>query len=455
MYFKSGLTNNNRYTKHYYAGTKRICATIGTGDFHNIFGVDGFTLSAGGKDYAEKMKQIELARRLEVKKRGVPPGLPTQKGKTAEPEYYGSGYPELVLGDYSVPEGWPGPKAEASNNTPGVPLQFDDPVGNNDAHAGAGFVTDHQQENDHFYFHSDHLGSTSYLTDHDGNVSQFVCYTPYGETLVDEHLTDIDSILHNGTYRTRYLFNGKEMDSETGLYYYGARYYEPKHAFWYGVDPLTEKYPFNSAFVYCNGNPIRFADPTGEGPDERIAAAQNQLGIPYKQENNNPPKFLRTADTDEALAYMDCSEFVCRVMAADGLTDGVKYKISSSLLELFQGEDYEQSEIPQPGDFIAWNGHVALVESYDSEKEQVTVLHATSYEKKDKTKVESSVRETYSLSYYKNKKAIFVHPKNENKSIKESFRELVQSIRELKKEFQELRNTIQKLKNDEATQESS
>ena len=37
------------------------------------------------------------------------------------------------------------------------------------------------------------IGSTSYLTDHDGNVSQFVCYTPYGETLVDEHLTGVDS----------------------------------------------------------------------------------------------------------------------------------------------------------------------------------------------------------------------------------------------------------------------
>ena len=114
------------------------------------------------------------------------------------------------------------------------------------------------------HFHSDHLGSTSYLTDNDGNVSQFVCYTPYGETLVDEHLTDIDSILHNGTYRTKYLFNGKELDNETHLYYYGARYFEPNIALWYGVDPLTEKYPFNSAYVYCNANPVKYVDPDGE-----------------------------------------------------------------------------------------------------------------------------------------------------------------------------------------------
>ena len=262
------------------------------------------------------------------------------------------------------------------------------------------------------------------------------------------------STLHNGTYRTRYLFNGKELDTETNLYYYGARYFEPREILWYGVDPLTGKYPFNSGYVYCNANPVRYADPTGEGPDERIAAAQNQLGVPYKQEGNDAPDFLRTANTEDALAYMDCSEFICRIMAADGLTEGVQHKNSYSLLELFQGDDYEQSETPQPGDFIAWKGHVALVESYDSEKEQVTVLHATSYEKKDKTKVETSVRETYSLSYYKKKKAIFVHPKNEHLSIRELFRQLVQSIKELKKANQELRNTIRKLKNNEDAQET-
>ena len=148
-------------------------------------------------------------------------------------------------------------------------------------HAGAGFDSDGQEEIDRFFFHSDHLGSTSYLTDHDGNVSQFVCYTPYGETLVDEHLTGVDSTLHNGTYRTRYLFNGKELDSETGLYYYGARYYEPKHTFWYGVDPLTEKYPFNSAFVYCNGNPVKYVDPDGRFVTVFKASASAGVGIGY------------------------------------------------------------------------------------------------------------------------------------------------------------------------------
>lgn len=38
-------------------------------------------------------------------------------------------------------------------------------------------------------------------------------------------------------YVNQYKFNAKELDSETGLYYYGARYYNPKLSIWYGVDP--------------------------------------------------------------------------------------------------------------------------------------------------------------------------------------------------------------------------
>ena len=110
------------------------------------------------------------------------------------------------------------------------------------------------KEKDVFFYHSDHLGSTSYITDRDGNATQFVCYKPYGEALVDEHATSFES---------PWKFNGKELDAETGLYYYGARYYEPVLAMWYGVDALAEKYPSMGGYVYCAGNPVRLVDPDG------------------------------------------------------------------------------------------------------------------------------------------------------------------------------------------------
>lgn len=59
-------------------------------------------------------------------------------------------------------------------------------------------------------------------------------------------------------------FNGKELDQETGLYYYGARYMNPVSSLWYGVDALTEKYPSISGYVYCVGNPIKFVDLDGK-----------------------------------------------------------------------------------------------------------------------------------------------------------------------------------------------
>ena len=98
-----------------------------------------------------------------------------------------------------------------------------------------------------FFYHSDHLGSTSYITDDKANITQYDAYLPYGELLVDEHSSSED---------LPYKFNGKQLDEETGLYYYGARYMNPMASLWYGVDPLSEKYPYIGSVVFCEGNPI-------------------------------------------------------------------------------------------------------------------------------------------------------------------------------------------------------
>ncbi|MFC3161020.1 RHS repeat-associated core domain-containing protein [Chryseobacterium arachidis] len=55
----------------------------------------------------------------------------------------------------------------------------------------------------------------------------------------------------DGSYNNPYKFNAKELDEDTGLYYYGARYYNPRLSIWYGVDPLAEKYPSWSPYAYC------------------------------------------------------------------------------------------------------------------------------------------------------------------------------------------------------------
>ncbi len=72
-----------------------------------------------------------------------------------------------------------------------------------------------QTEESTYYYFTDHLGSTTYITDRSGRTSQYAAYTPYGETFKE--------------YRnvTPYKFNGKELDDETGYYYYGVCYRTP------------------------------------------------------------------------------------------------------------------------------------------------------------------------------------------------------------------------------------
>ena len=112
-----------------------------------------------------------------------------------------------------------------------------------------------------FYYHPDHLGSSSYITNLDGEVSQHIEYVPFGEVFIEER---------NNTWNTPYLFNAKEFDEETGMYYYGARYYEPRLSLWISTDPLEEKYPHTSSYCYTFNNPIKYIDPTGRDYDEIV-----------------------------------------------------------------------------------------------------------------------------------------------------------------------------------------
>ncbi|HAQ65837.1 MAG TPA: hypothetical protein DCR43_08310, partial [Bacteroidales bacterium] len=67
-----------------------------------------------------------------------------------------------------------------------------------------------------------------------------------------------------GTFQNVYKFNGKELDAESGLYYYGARYYDPRSSVWLSVDPLAEKYAHQTPYCYVGNRPINVIDPYGE-----------------------------------------------------------------------------------------------------------------------------------------------------------------------------------------------
>jgi hypothetical protein len=141
-------------------------------------------------------------------------------------------------------------------------------------------------------------------------------------------------------------------------------------------DRLWFNYPWISSYAFNFNNPIRYNDPSGMGPIDRVKYARSMTGIEYPNPSETNST-LRTANTPEALKYMDCAEFVCRVMEKDGITDGVKHLASSSLKKFLDDKTkFEHSkDKPQVGDIAVWDGHVGIVTGVD-ENNNIKVTHA-------------------------------------------------------------------------------
>ena len=106
-----------------------------------------------------------------------------------------------------------------------------------------------------YFYHPDHLGSSSWITTTNGTVKQHLHYLPWGEDFVNQRSSHFDGV--------RYTFSAKEKDTETGYSYFGARYYSSDLSIWLSVDPMSDKYPSTSPYAYCRNNPIILVDPNG------------------------------------------------------------------------------------------------------------------------------------------------------------------------------------------------
>jgi RHS repeat-associated protein len=183
------------YTKHYYIESQRIVSKLGSGWDDSGKGPLETTKAGEGRvNYANKQGQLSDAIVKNLKFLGQDGAILTA-GKSGK-----------------VPPG--------QLNTKGTS-------------GGGSEPTTSTVESFQYYFHPDHLGSTSYITDAFGEVYQHLEYFAFGETFVEEH---------SNTNRTPFLYNGKELDDETGLYYYGARYYDARTSVWLAVDPLAEEF---------------------------------------------------------------------------------------------------------------------------------------------------------------------------------------------------------------------
>jgi RHS repeat-associated protein len=161
-----------------------------------------------------------------------------------------------------------------------------------------------------YFYHPDHLGSTGYTTNRRGRVNEHHEYFPFGETWIEQE---------GDSKRPMYLYTGKELDQESGLYYFGARYYDPRTSVWQSADPILNKYL-----------------PTGDKEHDQhlpgmggiFETANSNL---YGYVSNNPVKFLDPDGQEKARNWQDAENKAARILRSQGhIILGMNGKISAT-----------------------------------------------------------------------------------------------------------------------------
>ncbi len=139
-----------------------------------------------------------------------------------------------------------------------------------------------EPENLQYFYLSDHLGSSSWITDKDGNALQHLSYLPFGEVFANQKAS-------GSSFDAEFKFLGKELDSETGYTKTDNRYYWANAGIFLSVDPLCDKYPMLTPYNYAGNNPLIFKDPSGLDFDPTIDHKNKTITInaTYYTSNKN------------------------------------------------------------------------------------------------------------------------------------------------------------------------
>ena len=219
-----------RYTKHIYIGSQRVVSKIGDLD---SYGSDPRRIQYAGSetDGLSVDYKVKYTQQLQVIKDNYATFAVPYNGEDNNDYVDGKGF---CCNDGNLEAAQARAMTRAAKNN---------------------FQEGDSYEKMQFYYHPDHLGSSSYITNLDGEVVQHIEYVPFGEVFIEER---------NNIWDTPYLFNAKEFDEETGLYYYGARYYEPRVSLWISTDPMQEKTSNITTYAYCINNPVAYIDHDGK-----------------------------------------------------------------------------------------------------------------------------------------------------------------------------------------------
>ena len=247
------------YTKHYYNGSQRIAARLGD-YWNNDTGIYyGYSLLDTARVAMEKELNIDEP----IEEVFDDELLQSIDGEEMQSE-------PLVLGIYNMM--YYMPTDMLSDVLYGQKRLADDMWG---------------VENGVYFYHPDHLGSSSWITDDQGHAAQYIHYMPYGE---------IWRVKQESAYNERFRFTGKERDTETGYDYFGARYYLSLLGIWMSPDPFIDKNMGISSYAFCSWNPINRLDPNGM---DDIEIDKRGFIINYDRTNYNDNICIKDPDNPQ------------------------------------------------------------------------------------------------------------------------------------------------------------
>lgn len=154
------------------------------------------------------------------------------------------------------------------------------------------------------YMHTNHLGSTTMTTDESGQVKARFVYEPYG-TMFRGACEGPDDV--------RPKFTGKELDADTELYYFEARYYDAQSGRFTTADivagaAVNHPMAFHR-YAYSANNPINITDPSGRSlkddmlPNDDYAQVGKTHGKPPNVSNHNAPAMSQAQDQSSEQQY--------------------------------------------------------------------------------------------------------------------------------------------------------
>ncbi len=247
VYVNAGLVYESdggpaTYTKHYYAGPLRVASHIGSGNPNQVThptsggnltqgGPAGSTGSSNGLAVLGDLNGLLAHYGMAVSPAGLPTdtiSLQAVNDPSECDQYYGT---DIIENNRCLCDYFPDvAAAQGIDCSPYAPI---------------------------YWYHPDYIGNVEFVSDRTGQPYQHFYYAPFGDPMVSQHVG-------TGSFNSDFRFNAKEFDEETGNYYYGARYYDPKVSVWLSVDPKAHWYLGHSPYNFSLNNPINLVDPNGQ-----------------------------------------------------------------------------------------------------------------------------------------------------------------------------------------------